>query len=39
VITHYRSDAETDARHLAAARGTFSGPVELAREGETYTVG
>jgi ribonuclease BN (tRNA processing enzyme) len=39
LITHYRSGAKYDAVHLAAARSTFDGPVELAREGETYVVG
>jgi ribonuclease BN (tRNA processing enzyme) len=39
LITHYRSGPKYDARHLEAARSTFSGPVELAREGETYVVG
>jgi len=39
VITHYYSSADADAHHLAAARSTFDGPVELAREGATYTVG
>jgi ribonuclease BN (tRNA processing enzyme) len=38
LITHYRSSQEDDAHHLAAARGTFSGPVELARPGASYTV-
>jgi ribonuclease BN (tRNA processing enzyme) len=38
VITHYRSGAEADAHHLAAARANFDGPVDLARPGTTYTV-
>jgi ribonuclease BN (tRNA processing enzyme) len=38
LITHYRSSPEDDAHHLAAARGAFSGPVELAKPGATYTV-
>jgi ribonuclease BN (tRNA processing enzyme) len=38
LITHYRSSPEDDAHHLAAARGAFSGPVELARPGATYVV-
>jgi ribonuclease BN (tRNA processing enzyme) len=38
LITHYRSGEDHDAHHLSAARGTFSGPVELARPGATYTV-
>jgi ribonuclease BN (tRNA processing enzyme) len=39
VITHYRSGPSEDAHHLAAARQAFDGPIELAREGATYTVG
>jgi ribonuclease BN (tRNA processing enzyme) len=39
LITHYRSGEKHDAQHLEAARGTFGGPVELAREAQTYTVG
>jgi ribonuclease BN (tRNA processing enzyme) len=39
LITHYRSSPEYDAHHLAAATATFGGPVELAREGQTYVVG
>jgi ribonuclease BN (tRNA processing enzyme) len=39
LITHYRSSLEDDAHHLAAASATFDGPVELAREGQTYVVG
>jgi ribonuclease BN (tRNA processing enzyme) len=39
LITHYRSGEKYDAQHLEAARGTFGGRVELAREGQTYTVG
>ncbi|HEV7663721.1 MAG TPA: MBL fold metallo-hydrolase [Chloroflexota bacterium] len=38
LITHCRSGAGYDERHLSAARGAFSGPVDLAREGDTYTV-
>jgi ribonuclease BN (tRNA processing enzyme) len=38
LLTHYRSTPETDARHLSAARRAFDGPVDLAREGETYAV-
>jgi ribonuclease BN (tRNA processing enzyme) len=39
LITHYRSSEQADAHHLAAARESFDGPVELAREGHTCTVG
>ncbi len=39
LITHYRSSPKYDAHHLAAASATFDGPVELAREGQTYVVG
>ena len=39
LITHYRSGEQYDRRHLAAAESTFDGPVELAREGETYVIG
>jgi ribonuclease BN (tRNA processing enzyme) len=39
LITHYRSSPKYDAHHLAAATATFEGPVELAREGQTYVVG
>jgi ribonuclease BN (tRNA processing enzyme) len=38
VITHYRSNEEADGHHLAAARAAYAGPVELAREGTTYTI-
>ena len=38
LITHYRSGENDDAHHLAAARGAYSGPVELARPGATYRV-
>ena len=38
VITHYRSGEDNDARHLASARSTFKGPIELAEEGKTYTL-
>lgn len=38
LITHYRSGPEHDQRHLTTARHNFSGPIELAREGATYTV-
>ena len=39
VITHYRSNEKADAHHLAMASKSFGGPVQLAREGETYVVG
>jgi ribonuclease BN (tRNA processing enzyme) len=39
LITHFRSGEKYDARHLEAATRTFGGPVELAREGQTYVVG
>ena len=39
LITHFRSSQKYDAHHLQAARSTFDGPVELAREGQTYDVG
>jgi ribonuclease BN (tRNA processing enzyme) len=38
VITHYRSNPEADAHHLKTAREKFSGPVDLARPGQTYQV-
>jgi ribonuclease BN (tRNA processing enzyme) len=39
LITHYRSSERHDAHHLEAASRSFSGPIELAREGQTYVVG
>ena len=39
LITHYRSGDGYDAHHLDAAGRAFGGPVELAREGQTYVVG
>ena len=39
LITHYRSNEKADAHHLTAAAKSFDGPVQLAREGETYVVG
>jgi ribonuclease BN (tRNA processing enzyme) len=39
LITHYRSGDKYDAHHLEAARTTFDGPVDLAREGQSYIVG
>jgi ribonuclease BN (tRNA processing enzyme) len=38
LITHYRSNPEADAHHLRTASAAFSGPIELARPGATYTV-
>jgi ribonuclease BN (tRNA processing enzyme) len=38
VITHCRSGERYDAHHLNGARRTFDGPVEIAREGQTYVV-
>jgi ribonuclease BN (tRNA processing enzyme) len=38
LITHYRSSAEADAHHLSTARARFSGEIDLARPGATYTV-
>jgi ribonuclease BN (tRNA processing enzyme) len=38
VLTHYRSGPEYDDRHRQAAEAAFGGPVELAREGHTYTI-
>jgi ribonuclease BN (tRNA processing enzyme) len=39
LITHYRSGEKNDAHHLESASRSFGGPVELAREGQTYVVG
>jgi ribonuclease BN (tRNA processing enzyme) len=39
LITHYRSGEKNDAHHRAAASQSFGGPVELARDGETFVVG
>jgi ribonuclease BN (tRNA processing enzyme) len=39
LLTHYRSGEKYEAHHLKQAGKTFEGPVELAREGETYVVG
>jgi ribonuclease BN (tRNA processing enzyme) len=39
LITHYRSGEAQDAHHREAATRSFGGPVELAREGETFVVG
>jgi ribonuclease BN (tRNA processing enzyme) len=38
LITHYRSGPDHDEHHLAAARAAYTGPIELARPGVTYTV-
>jgi ribonuclease BN (tRNA processing enzyme) len=38
LLTHYRSGPAYDDRQRQAAEQAFGGPVELAREGETYTV-
>ena len=38
LLTHYRAGPGHDERHRQAAEQAFGGPVELAREGETYTV-
>jgi ribonuclease BN (tRNA processing enzyme) len=39
VITHYRSGEKHDAHHHAAASRSFGGPVDLARDGQTFVVG
>ena len=39
ILTHYRSGPNYDDRHRAAATEAFGAPVELAREGHTYTIG
>jgi ribonuclease BN (tRNA processing enzyme) len=39
MLTHYRAGPKYDAHHRDAASGAFGAPVELAREGETYTIG
>ncbi len=39
LITHFRSSQQHDAHHLETASRSFGGPVELAREGQTYVVG
>jgi ribonuclease BN (tRNA processing enzyme) len=38
LLTHYRSSATHDAHHLEAARAAYSGRLDLAREGSTYTL-
>ena len=39
LITHYRSGSEFDTHHVESARRSFNGPVDVAREGQTYDVG
>ena len=39
VLTHFRSGPAYDEHHHSAASQAFGGPVDLAREGHTYTVG
>lgn len=39
LLTHYRAGPKYDAHHRDHASKTFGAPVELAREGETYTIG
>ena len=39
LITHYRSGEKFDALHMKGASAAFGGPVELAREGQSYVVG
>ena len=39
LLTHYRSGEPYDARHREAASAAFGATVDLAREGQTYTVG
>jgi ribonuclease BN (tRNA processing enzyme) len=39
ILTHYRSGPEADAHHHSMASRAFGGRVDLAREGDTYTVG
>lgn len=38
LLTHYRSGEAYDARHREGASAAFGAPVDLAREGQTYTV-
>jgi ribonuclease BN (tRNA processing enzyme) len=38
LITHYYSSEQADAHHLSTASAAFDGPVDLAREGQTYAV-
>ncbi len=39
MLTHYRSSEWHDQHHREAASATYGGPVELAREGESYVIG
>ncbi len=39
LITHYRSGPDHDVHHLASAGRAFSGPIELAKPGATYSIG
>jgi ribonuclease BN (tRNA processing enzyme) len=39
LLTHFRSSEHDDRHHLGQASRSFGGPVELAREGQTYVVG
>jgi len=39
MLTHYRSSDKFDKHHRDAAEKAFGGPVELAREGQSYVVG
>ena len=39
LLTHYRSGEGYDGHHREAASRAFGGPVELAREGQTYSIG
>jgi len=38
LITHCRRGQAYDERHLGAARRVFTGPIELASEGQTYAL-
>jgi ribonuclease BN (tRNA processing enzyme) len=38
VITHYRSSETEDVHHLSEAAKAYQGRIELAREGQTYTL-
>jgi hypothetical protein len=39
MLTHYRGGEPHETHHRAAASKTFGQAVELAREGQTYTIG
>jgi ribonuclease BN (tRNA processing enzyme) len=39
MLTHYRGGEPHEAHHRDAASRTFGAPVDLAREGQTYTIG